>query len=73
MKTYFSGLKYFKKHQPEEPIDFEFPKIVVGKWKVSGYIVNRHVILKGITKNNREKMKKYPYEKVYEKVRKNYK
>ena len=72
MKTYFSDLKYFKKNRPEEPVDYEFPKIGVGRWKVSGFIMNNHVILKGITTNNREKMKKYPYEKVYDKIRKNY-
>ena len=72
MKTYFAQLKYYKVNKPEPPINFEFPEVKVGQWTVNGYIVGDHIILKGKKKNGKGKMKKYPYIKVFGKVRQNY-
>ena len=72
MKTYFAQLKYHKTNKLDAPVSFEFPEVESGKWKVKGYIVEDHVLLKGFKKNGKSKIKKYPYSKVFEKVRKNY-
>ena len=72
MKTYFSKLSFYKRRMPEAPVSFSFPDLKVGPWIVSGYIIGDHVFLKGKKKNRNDLIKKYSYEKVYQRVRKDY-
>lgn len=75
-KAYFQELartEKLRKNQPEEDgVEFQFPEIRVGNWKVRGYLKQNHILLKGTHKDSHICIKKYDYQKIYDKIRKDY-
>ena len=71
-KNYFGEIHHFHKYEEKEEITYEFGKVRVGEYTVSGYIMGKYVLLKGVSKKRWEKIKKYKYEEVYKEIRNNY-
>lgn len=72
MKTYFKDINSAKRSFYKQKVDFEFPPVKVNDWTVYGFLNGDYLLLKGVNKKGRELVKKYIYERVYEKIREDY-
>lgn len=72
LKTYFSRLRRFEEKQHIEDVKHVFPEIVVKEWRIKGYLMGGHILLKATHTSGRERYLKYQYSKYVEEIKTSY-